>query len=57
LELLFERDRENWWWQSSCPLHGDLGKHLGHLVTILPSGLTSNQCMFRLIGSQGTPPV
>ena len=57
LELRFERNRENWWWQSSCPLHGDLGKHLGQLVTILSSVFTSDQCMFRLKGSQGTPPV
>src|ERR1017187_8609022 len=57
LDLHFERNRENGWWQSSCPLHGDLGKHLGQLVTILFAGFTSDQSTFGLIRSQGTPPV
>ena len=26
LELRFERNQVNWWWQSSCPLHGDLAR-------------------------------
>ena len=56
LKLRFERNRERWW-QSSCPLHGDLGKHLGQLVTVLFSGFTSDQSTFGLICSQGTPPV
>ena len=42
LELRFERNGENGWWQSSCPFHGDLGKHLGQFVTILQVGFTSN---------------
>jgi hypothetical protein len=42
LKLRFERDREKGWWQSGCPLHGDLGKHLGQLVIILFSGLTGD---------------
>ena len=42
LELRFERNGENGWWQSSCPFHGDLGKDLGQLVTILQVGFTSD---------------
>jgi len=57
LKLRFKRNRESGWWQSSCPFHGDLGKHLGQLVTILFSGLTNDQSAFGLIRSQGTPPV
>ena len=56
LDLRFKRNRKRWW-QSSCPLHGDLGKHLGQLVTVLFSGFTSDQSTFGLICSQGTPPV
>ena len=57
LKLRFERNRENGWWQSSCPLHGNLRKHLGQVVTILQVGFTSKQSTFGLICSQGTPPV
>jgi UPF0716 family protein affecting phage T7 exclusion len=34
-----------------------LAEYVGQFLTILFSVLTSNQGMFRLIRSQGTPPV
>ena len=57
LELRFERSLENWWWQSGCPLHGDLAEHIGQFFTILSSVFTNKQGTFGLISSQGTPPV
>jgi hypothetical protein len=57
LKLRFKRNWWNWWWQSSCPLHGDLAEYLGQLVTILFSGFTSDQSTLGLICSQDTPPV
>ena len=42
LKLRFKRNRENGWWQSSCPLHGNLRKHFGQFVTILQVGFTSD---------------
>ena len=31
-----------WWWQSSCPLDGDLAEHIGQFSSILFSVFTSD---------------
>ena len=57
LELRFERCQFWWWWQSGCTLDGDLAEHISQLFAVLFTGFVSDQGVFGLIRSQGTPPV
>jgi hypothetical protein len=57
LKVRFERSQFWWWWQPGCTLDGDLAEHIGQLATVLFTGFVSDQSIFGLIRSQGTPPV
>jgi hypothetical protein len=56
LELDFDRRGERSR-QVRCPFDGDLVEYSGQLPLVLFVAFTSDQCTFRLIRSQGTPPV